>query len=467
MLLDYTVDDVAGLLAYGSYVPHHRLQRSAIASALGSGGGKGTRAVASYDEDTTSMAVAAARAAMRVAPVRPDALYFATTEPAYIDKTNATVVHAVLGLDGSALAVDMNGSVRSGVGAFLAGLAAPRPVLTVLSDLRSGRPGSADERDGGDAAAAFLWGDGPAVADVLAVASATEEFLDRWRLPGAPYSRVWEERFGENVYLPLAHAALADVLKQAGIAQQDVQHGIVTGTHARAVSRFARESGLPLGDDLLGTVGNSGAAHFGLLLADVLDRAAPGELIALTVLADGATSIVLRTTDRQRPGVTVREQIAAGSDALPYTTYLTWRGLLDREAPRRPDPDAPAAPPSLRNERWKYAFVGAECAVCRSRHLPPSRVCLHCGEVDRMSPAPMADVPATVTTYTIDRLAYSPSPPLVGAVLDFDGGGRFRCQLTDVSPDAVAVGDRVEMTFRRMSTARGIHNYFWKGRPAR
>lgn len=84
-----------------------------------------------------------------------------------------------------------------------------------------------------------------------------------------------------------------------------------------------------------------------------------------------------------------------------------------------------------------------------------------------MSPAPMADVPATVTTYTIDRLAYSPSPPLVGAVLDFDGGGRFRCQLTDVSPDAVAVGDRVEMTFRRMSTARGIHNYFWKGRPAR
>ena len=35
----------------------------------------------------------------------------------------------------------------------------------------------------------------------------------------------------------------------------------------------------------------------------------------------------------------------------------------------------------------------------------------------------------------------------------------------DADPGSVAVGDRVEMTFRRMATARGIHNYFWKARP--
>jgi hypothetical protein len=27
------------------------------------------------------------------------------------------------------------------------------------------------------------------------------------------------------------------------------------------------------------------------------------------------------------------------------------------------------------------------------------------------------------------------------------------------------VGTRVEMTFRRLYTAGGIHNYFWKARP--
>lgn len=83
-----------------------------------------------------------------------------------------------------------------------------------------------------------------------------------------------------------------------------------------------------------------------------------------------------------------------------------------------------------------------------------------------MSAVPMADVPATVTTFTVDQLAYTPSPPLVAVVLDCDGGGRLRCQLTDADPDSLAVGNRMEMTFRRMTTVRGIHNYFWKARPA-
>ncbi len=59
---------MSGIVAYGTYVPYFRLQRSAITAALGSGGGRGTRAVASYDEDTTSMGVEAARRALRSAP---------------------------------------------------------------------------------------------------------------------------------------------------------------------------------------------------------------------------------------------------------------------------------------------------------------------------------------------------------------------------------------------------------------
>ena len=54
-----------------------------------------------------------------------------------------------------------------------------------------------------------------------------------------------------------------------------------------------------------------------------------------------------------------------------------------------------------------------------------------------MAPEPLADVPATVTTYTVDRLAYTPSPPMLMVVLDFDGGGRMRCQLTDAAEDEV------------------------------
>ena len=58
---------MAGIVSYGAYVPYWRLQRSAITASLGSGGGKGLRSVASYDEDTTSMGVEACRNAMAMA----------------------------------------------------------------------------------------------------------------------------------------------------------------------------------------------------------------------------------------------------------------------------------------------------------------------------------------------------------------------------------------------------------------
>ncbi|HEX3947252.1 MAG TPA: hydroxymethylglutaryl-CoA synthase, partial [Acidimicrobiales bacterium] len=49
----------------------------------------------------------------------------------------------------------------------------------------------------------------------------------------------------------------------------------------------------------------------------------------------------------------------------------------------------------------------------------------------------------------------------------FDGGGRFPLELTDVDAASLAIGDRVAMTFRRLFTADGIHDYFWKAVPLR
>jgi uncharacterized OB-fold protein len=78
-----------------------------------------------------------------------------------------------------------------------------------------------------------------------------------------------------------------------------------------------------------------------------------------------------------------------------------------------------------------------------------------------------ADTACRVTTYTLDYLAYSLQPPVVVAVADYEGGGRFSCELTDVDPKQVKIGDQLEMTFRRLYTTQGVHNYFWKARPMR
>jgi len=467
---------VNGIVSYGAYLPYFRLDRKAIGESLGASTGAGTRSVASYDEDTTSMAVEAARAALRAAPaVRPGALYFATAAPAYLDKTNASAIHAALALDAQAPAFDMLGSVRSGAGALSAAIDASRPTLAALADIRTGLPGGGDEREGGDGAVAFLLAnsrDPSVLAEPVARASATAEFLERWRLPGDAVSRQWEERFGEHAYVPLGEAAVTDALKQAGVSAAAVKDWIVTGPHSRASRRVASAVGAAKGtvaDDLGASIGNTGTAHAGLMLADALDRAKPDELIAVVSLADGCDVTMWRTTAAiaaRRPAAPVAAQLAAGG-RVTYATFLTWRGFLPREPPRRPDPERPAAPPSFRAESWKFAFTGSRCQACGAVHVPPQRVCVKCHAVDRMAPERLADMPATIATFTVDRLAYSLSPPVVAAVIDFEGGGRFQCELTDVDPAAVKIGDRVEMTFRRLFTAGGVHNYFWKARPLR
>jgi hydroxymethylglutaryl-CoA synthase len=470
---------MAGLIAYGAYVPYHRLARADVAAALGTAPGRGTRAVAGYDEDTTSMAVEAARTALGADGLREriGQLYLATATPAYLDKTNATAVHAALRLDEHVLAADMAGSVRSGTAALVGAARSTVPTMAILSDLRTGLPGGVDETAGGDGAAAFVFGghraNAPVIAELLAHDTVSDEVLERWRLPGAPAARVWEERFGEEVYVPLAAKALRAALEQAGLAVDAVDHLIVAGLHGRACAAVRRTAGVrpeAVAPDHAAAIGNAGTAQPGLLLADVLDRAAPGETIALLVIGDGASVLLLRATEalpEHRARRPVAAQIAAGGPPMPYTTYLTWRGFLEREPPRRPDPEPPYAPPAHRRTGWKYAFTASRCEKCGTRQLPPDRVCASCHAVDAMVDEPMDHLTGTVATFTVDRLAHTPSPPMLVVVVDYDGGGRFRCQLTDAAEADAVIGARVEMTFRRTVTASGIHNYFWKARPAR
>ena len=433
-----------GILGWGVHVPYRRLDRTTIAPVAGAGGGKGTRAAASYDEDSTTMAVEAGRQALRhvavgsAEPALPGALWFATTTPTYLDKTNATAIHAALRLDRTAAAYDAVGSVRSAVAALRAGLTSGGTALVVASDVRAGRPGGSEEATGGDAAAALVVGAGDGViAELVADASVTEEFLDRWRVPGEVAAKTWEERFGETKYVPLAMEAMKSALGAAGLEASHVDHLVIAGLHERACAAVARKSGVAaerLVDRLGTSVGNPGAAQPFLLLAAALESAAPGACVVLLVLR------VTDTNAKRAPTRTVATQVAAGGP-VDYGRYLAWRGLLPVEPPRRPEPARPSASAAGRSTDWKFGLSSAAGVLAAQR--------------------------GTVTTFTIDKLAYSPSPPVVFAVIDFDDGERLPIELTDVDADEVSIGLRVEMTFRRLWTADGIANYFWKARPVR
>ena len=437
-----------GVIGYGAYLPAHRLGPDS--------GVRGTRVVASFDEDATTMAVAAARGLPE-----PSSVWWASTSPPYLDKTNATTVHAALRLPRAVPAADLVGSARSTFAGIRAAVATGG--LVVAADVRVGRPGSLDERSGGDGAAALLFGEGEPIAEVLGTAGDSLELLDRWRDPRRTTGEQWEERFGLEQYAGLLRAVAARVLEDAGL--EDADHVVVTSANAGVTKR----PGAVVGGTLSSTgspIGFSGAADPLLALAAVLDVAGPGETVLVLSAVDGVDALLLRTTDllpQRRAARSVADQLAGGRE-VAYPTYLSWRGLLERDLPRRPEPDRPAGPPSLRAAGWKFGFTGSRCRRCDFLHLPPLRVCRGCSAADEMDTVSVVDLGGTVATSTVDRLAFSPSPPVVDVVVDFEGGGRTTLEVADADPAGVAVGAEVELVFRNLFSAGGVANYFWKAR---
>ena len=73
---------MAGIVSYGAYIPLFRLGK-----ATAGWEGPSERAIANFDEDSVTMAVAALRDALTAMDATTiDALYFASTTPPYAEK---------------------------------------------------------------------------------------------------------------------------------------------------------------------------------------------------------------------------------------------------------------------------------------------------------------------------------------------------------------------------------------------
>ena len=110
---------------------------------------------------------------------------------------------------------------------------------------------------------------------------------------------------------------------------------------------------------------------------------------------------------------------------------------------------------------WKFGFVGSgrqqpARSTCR-RRLP--------GDAER-STGRWPTTKGTIATFT-DRSARRTRSARRSCSRWSTSTAADDCpiELTDVDADDVRIGGRVEMTFRKLFTADGIHNYFWKARP--
>ena len=266
---------MAGIVSYGSYVPYRRLKRAAIGQVLGVAAGKGERSVASFDEDSVSMAVEATRDALRGAKAADtQALFFATTTPPYGEKLNAATLGAATLLPAEIRAADCTGSVRAGLSAMLqasdAVKAGAKQAVVAMADCRLAAPEGKAEQSNGDAAAAFVFGNDNVIAEIEATASMTREILDTWRAPGERFGHSWEERFTlTQSHGPILAQVIKTVLEKVKVAPTDLAKIVIDTPNPRAIDEVARALKLEpskFADSFAPTVGQTGAAHIGLML---------------------------------------------------------------------------------------------------------------------------------------------------------------------------------------------------------
>ena len=192
----------------------------------------------------------------------------------------------------------------------------------------------------GDAAVAFVVGsdaDGPLVAELMGTASITDKHIERWRAPGEPRTRVWDERFSEIAGLPLAVTAWNMALESAGLTAGDVALAAV----AAPVQRVARDvggklDGVQVIDDLSSTVGIAGAAQPGLLLPPCSNRPSGADPLAgERGRRRGRPPVPCHRRHLPLPAVAaIATQLAAGGP-VSYGKFLAWNGVLPVEPPRR------------------------------------------------------------------------------------------------------------------------------------
>jgi uncharacterized OB-fold protein len=144
--------------------------------------------------------------------------------------------------------------------------------------------------------------------------------------------------------------------------------------------------------------------------------------------------------------------------------------LVPVEASTLPERTALSLQGRWRERKTIAALYGSKCKKCGTPQMnqigQAVRVCVHCQAKDQFEPYKFSDKKAVLFTYAIDSLMPTLNPPGVNGVIDFEGGGRLICEMTDMNPDKVQVGMIMEMTFRKMFSSRGVINYFWKAKPA-
>jgi 3-hydroxy-3-methylglutaryl CoA synthase len=409
-------------------------------------------------------------------------MLLATTTAPYLERESAAIVATALDLPENIRTADFTDSLKSVTTAMLlagdsvrAGSAAS--VLVCGSDMRLGKPGSADEMNFGDGAGAILMGSENVIATLEGSYSISCDFPEYRRISGDQFVRNTEARFvREQGYSKILPEAIGGLLKKSNLEAKDIAkvgYPCLSARDYTAVSKKLGFSPEQLQNPLLSEIGETGNASAMLVLAAMLDEAKPGDNIIVASYGSGSDALLFKVTEDIN-SVTDRGKLKKRLDnqqpLKTYEQYLLFRRILPVEVAAYWDEITKTQIPYIWRERKGIlALYGTKCKVCGTPQFPRQKVCVNpsCKAIDQMEPYRFADKKAQLVSFTEDHASTSLNPPLIYGMVEFEEGGRFLFDLTDCESGSLQVGTPLEMVLRRkyIDNIRGFSSYFWKGVP--
>jgi len=344
---------MAGIVGYGAYVPVYRIRTSDIALVWGeeperieSGLGIKEKAVGGIDEDAATIAVEAARNAMKRAQIKPQdlgAVYVGSESHPYAVKPTASVVAEAIGAVPNSTAADLEFACKAATAGFqmCAGLVdngTTKYAMSIGADTAQGRPGDALEYSAGSGGAAFIFGkNNESLALIEATFSFTTDTPDFWRRQKADYPSHGGRFTGAPAYFKHVSGATKGILEKTGAKLSDFDYVVFHQPNAKFPVQLAEKLGIPkekLKPGLLTPfIGNTYSGAVPLGLSAVLDIAKPGQKILATSFGSGAgsDSFIITVTDKieeKRDLAPTTQYYIDKKRYIDYSTYIKYRRKL-------------------------------------------------------------------------------------------------------------------------------------------
>ena len=338
-----------GIVGYGAYVPRYRLpaeEVSRVWSAADGGLPVQEKSVPGLDEDATTMAIEAARNAIRRAGIPAQelrAVWVGTESKSYAVKPTGTILAEALGATPHTQAADWEFACKAGTEALQAALGLigsqmARYALVVGVDVAQSRPGDELEYTTGAGGAAYVLGPG---AESLACFEGSLSYVsdtpDFFRRAYERYPRHGGRFTGEPAYFKHIVAAARELLQALDHTPADYAACVFHQPNLKFPQRVGKMLGFSdqqmAAGMLVSEIGNTYAGSSLLGLSAVLDQARPGERIFLVSFGSGAGSdafslvVTDRIEERRHRAPATRDYVRRRRQ-IDYGTYVRFRKKL-------------------------------------------------------------------------------------------------------------------------------------------